>query len=167
MNSKDDKEEPTSVQINDPNPNKKIALDNLTVEQKKQIYELLEQHVDEMTFVPQNEQIKIANALIFENLGIRVKRKGIKTIVTDLIKKGSLPSVSIEIKDEETPPQELSTNDEDDDPFLSATCEINRYYIKYQNGTASDQNVEEIRFKDDVVVEDDLITELHNFHFWE
>lgn len=118
---------------------KKVPLENLTEEQRVQIYDLLNQHYIKFVGATQAEQIKIADTLINEHLGLRVKRKGVKNLLTDY----------------------------NEDPFLSATCEIDKYYPQYQNGTASDDSVEEIRFKDEVVVEEELKEILNNFHFWE
>ena len=45
---------------------------------------------------------------------------------------------------------------ENEEPFLSATCEIKKYYPKHHNGMAVDSNAENIRFRDAVVVDSDL-----------
>lgn len=130
-----------------PTFSKKLSIDILTSEQKNQIYELLNQHHSEFTGIPQREQIKIADSLITEHLGFSVKRKGIKSLVYNIVE-DSLLSAS-------------------EDPYLPATCEINKYYPKYQNGSASDKFVEEIRFREDVIVEEGLRNELNKFKFWE
>ena len=122
---------------------KKIPLDVLTTEQKNQIFEILKQHHLELVGIPQGDQIRITDTLISEHLGFHIKRKGVKRIITDF------------------------SQPEDENPFISATCEIKKYYPKYQNGSASDKYVEEIRFKEDVIVEEELKKDLLNFHFWE
>lgn len=129
----------SNVDESTPPVSKKISLDTLTVEQKNQINDLLNQHLSKLIGISQKEQIKTADALIIEHFGVQIKRKGVKTLVSNLI----------------------------EDPFLSATCEIKKYYPKYQNGTASDKFVEEIRFRQDVIVENELIDELNNFQFWD
>ena len=145
---------------------KKQNLDALTIEQKGQLYELLNQHAQDFVGLPQSEQIKTADSLIHENLGIRIKRKSIKVLMKDLASNGSLPYSGKE-GSSILPIGNPESSKNDVDPFLSATCEINKYFPKYQYGRASDKKVEEIRFKDDVVVEEELKEELLNFHFWE
>lgn len=51
---------------------------------------------------------------------------------------------------------------ENEDPFLSATCEIKKYYPQHHNGMAVDNNAENIRFRDVVVVDSDLQRSLFN-----
>ena len=118
---------------------KKMSLGDYTTEQKRQIYELLKQHLSELKGMPRPEQIKAANALIVEHLGFQIKRKGEIMILSNLFS----------------------------DPFLHAPCKINKYYPRYKNGSASNRHIKEIRFGEEVVVENELLEELNGFHFWE
>lgn len=47
--------------------------------------------------------------------------------------------------------------------FISPNAEIDRYFIQYSNGSAKNEEVSEIRFKDDVVFDNELKEELKNF----
>lgn len=47
--------------------------------------------------------------------------------------------------------------------FISPNAEIDRYFIQYSNGSAKNEEVSEIRFKDEVVLDSEIIEELKNF----
>lgn len=47
------------------------------------------------------------------------------------------------------------------DPYVSATCEIIKYYPQFHNGMAADKDNEQIRYKEDVIVDSDLISNLN------
>jgi len=146
---------------------RKISLDKMTIDQKKQIYELLHQYKSEFAGLPQVDQIRYADALITEHLELRVKRKSVIIIVNDILRYDNLPSSLFDQVNTDAGKSSSQSLKEDEDPFFSATCEINKYYPKYKNGTASNTAVEEIRFKDDVIIDDDLKMELKSFQFWD
>ena len=142
----------------------RIKLNDLSSEQKSSIYDLLVNHISEMSEMQENDRTKYAESLIYEKIGIKIRRIGVKTIVEDVIKNGKLSMETDESEDSNTtvPP----TINETDDTFISATCEINKYYTQHHNGLASDSKNSEIRFKDDVVVEGSLIDELKRYQWW-
>lgn len=142
----------------------RIKLNDLSPEQKSSIYDLLVNHISELSEMQENDRTKYAESLIYEKIGIKIRRIGVKTIVEDVIKNGKLSMETDESEDSNTtvPP----TINETDDTFISATCEINKYYTQHHNGLASDSKNSEIRFKDDVVVEDSLIDELKRYQWW-
>ena len=47
--------------------------------------------------------------------------------------------------------------------FISPNAEIDRYFIQYANGSAKNEEYTEIRFKDDVIFDNELKAELKNF----
>lgn len=140
----------------------KVKLEDLSNEQKEIIYDLLKGKVAILSEMSVNEQIRFAESAITEDLGIRVKRAGIKTIVLDILsgKKSIFTNTNVE----------SNTSDQNiegvNDTYIPATSEINKYYIQYHNGLASDSKNAEIRFKDDVIVEESLIEELKKYQWW-
>ncbi|MBL0301717.1 MAG: hypothetical protein IPP61_05070 [Cytophagaceae bacterium] len=57
-------------------------------------------------------------------------------------------------------------NDKHLETFLSPNAEINRYFFKYSNGSAKNEDLDRILFKNDVVCDLELINELKNYK-WE
>jgi hypothetical protein len=47
--------------------------------------------------------------------------------------------------------------------YISPNAEINRYFIQFSNGTARNDEVQEIRFKNDVIFDNELLNELNSF----
>lgn len=141
----------------------RLKLNELSTEQKASIYALLEVHISDMSEMPENNRIKFADTLISEKLGIKVRRVGVKAIVADIIEKGNLSLISDNSGDATN---FQPTFNQTDNTFISATCEINKYYFQYHNGLASDSKNSEIRFKDEVIVEEALIEELKKYQWW-
>lgn len=139
----------------------RIKLNELSQEQKLAIYKLLLNNISNIINLSENEKIKFAENLIFTQLNLKIRRVGIKAIVTDVIENGEGALVKIKSNNDGIQPKDLGH-----DVFISATCEVNRYYPQYHNGLASDSKNTDIRFKDDVVVEDSLMDELRNFQWW-
>ena len=132
----------------------KSTLDGFSSEQKKKIYDLLENYISDILDLDTNEQIRFVDKTIREKLGFNIKRKGIKTIITDLMQDKSNSQNNNILE---------STNTSS---YIPATCEISRYYVQYHNGVASDSKNDEIRFKDEVIIGESLANELKNFQWW-
>ena len=143
------------------NSSTRIKFEELTLEQKQQIYELLGNSISAMADLPPNEQIKFADNTISENLGIKIRRVAVKSILSDILTDNTKLADDASIYTESTSQQ--VTNEE---KYISATCEIKKYYPQYHNGLASDNKNTEIRFKDDVIVDDALGDELKKFQWW-
>lgn len=141
----------------------RIKLNELTTEQKVSIYTLLDTHRASMAEMSENDRIKFADSLIFENLGVKIKRVGLKTVVSDIIENGALFFTGVGSVDDANVQSEQNQTD---DTYIPATSEINKYYIQYHNGLASDSKNTEIRFKDDVIVEESLIEDLKKYQWW-
>lgn len=142
------------------NSSKRIKLEELTKEQIHKIYELLGNSVSTMADLPTNEQIKYADNAILENCGIKIRRIAVKTILSDIFGGNAKLTDDTGIYTENT---SQVTNEE---KYISATCEIKKYYPQYHNGLASDNKNTEIRFKDDVIVDESLGEELKKFQWW-
>lgn len=142
---------------------KRTKLKELTTEQKKSIYALLGTHISSMSEMSENDRIRFADSLISEKLGFKIKRVGVKAIVADIIENGILSLTDADSRDGTNAQSEHNQIHE---TYIPATSEINKYYIQYHNGLASDSKNTEIRFKDDVIVEESLIEELKQYQWW-
>ena len=140
----------------------KVKLEDLSSEQKERIYEILKEKTSILLEMPANEQIRFADLTITEKLGFRIKRADIKAVVLGMLsgKDSLLKDTNI---DSDTSVSYIVGNG---DTYISATCEIYKYYPQYQNGLASDNKNSEIRFKDDAIIEESLVEELKNFQWW-
>lgn len=136
-----------------PTVSTKIKLEELSFEQKGQIYNVLGKQIEVLSVLSSSEQIKLADSLINDNLGFRVKRAGVKTIVKDIMSNGVMSKQTPEDTSVQSEAIKPTTKE---DPFISATCEIKKYYPQYHNGSAFDDNNTQIRFKEDVVIDEDL-----------
>lgn len=141
----------------------RTKLNELTTEQKKSIYALLGTHISSMSEMSENDRIRFADSLISEKLGLKIKRVGVKAIVADIIENGIL---SLTDTDSKGDTNAQSEHNQIDETYIPATSEINKYYIQYHNGLASDNKNPEIRFKDDAIVEESLIEELKQYQWW-
>ena len=141
----------------------RTKLNELTTEQKASIYALLGTHRTSMSEMSENDRTKFADSLISEKLGIKVRRVGVKAIVSDIIDNGVLSLSGADYVNETGAQPE---HNQIDNTYIPATSEIKKNYIQYHNGLASDSNNSEIRFKDDVIVEGSLIEELKKYQWW-
>lgn len=145
---------------NIPTESTRIKLGLLTEEQKSQIYDLLNKHLEELSSMSESDRIKFADNTIGDNLGFKLRRIGLKSIVSDLLNQKTGEADNIKEKD-------LTGNGVDNlsgqgyNPFIAATCEIKKYYPQFHNGIAADKENDQIRFKDDVVVDSDLLLGLN------
>lgn len=135
---------------NPPTVSTRFKLGDLTQEQKSQIQELLRNHLVELNSLTDSEKINYADKTIGEELGFKVRKNGVKSLV-------------VEILSEKTGEGSQSEDKVDNgDPFVPATGEIIKYYPHYHNGMAADKFTDQIRFKDDVVVDSDLKSSLND-----
>lgn len=126
-----------------------LKISDLTEEQKNDIYELLNNHRLEFADLAKNDQIKYANSLLLDNLKIRINKIAIGSILLDVFR-SSVSEKSI-----------VDNVFQSEDPFISATCEIVQYYPSYNNGTLKDATTDGIRFKEEIVIDEDLRNRLN------
>lgn len=115
----------------------KINFEDLTDEQLSQVSDILMSEKDGLSTMEGKELIKNVEFLIKDKLGISVKRKAAKTIISQL-------HINSKIEDFES------------SEYIPATCEVTKYYPKFKNGSALDDESNEIRFKEEVVLDSDL-----------
>ena len=120
----------------------KINYEDLTEEQLKQTFDLLMSEKERLSTMETRELVKNVEFLIKDKLGISVKRKAAKTIISQLHINNQLDNFE-------------STE------YIPATCEVTKYYPKFKNGSALDDQSNEIRFKEEVVLDSDLKTVLN------
>lgn len=143
-----------------PTVSTRIKLGDLTLEQKNQVMELLNNHVDELVPLTEQEKTKYADILIGENLGFKLRRVGVKAILSELSNQNS--SNTIQNKEVSSLIPENGHNGEQNyDPYVPATSEIVKFYPQFHNGIAEDKEKKQIRYKEDVVVDSDLLSILN------
>lgn len=129
-----------------------LKLSDLTVEQKNNICEILANHKPELSELAINEQILYAETLLLNNLNIKIRKIALKSLLSEIF--------NTNVHEKQNPSNEIDEVTVNEDPFLSATCEINKYYPQYKNGTLKDSNKDGIRFKSDVVIDEELVNKL-------
>ena len=128
---------PVSFEVNQ--PGKKVKLEDITQEYKVQIYELLKNNLEEIQKLQQSDRIKYIDGLIFDNFNIRIKRPDVKVLVSEAM------TMTI---------------------LIPPTCEIQKYYQQNHNGSAFSSTEGKILFKDEVIIDESLKTDLQQFKFW-
>ena len=138
----------------------RIKLADLTTEQKSQIIELIQKHSGELVTLSEQEKTKFADNLIGEKLGFKLRRVGIKTILSEIANE-QLKDTNKDLIEGSSKIEEEHNVEPSNDPYVSATCEIIKYYPQFHNGMAADKDNEQIRYKEDVIVDSDLISNLN------
>lgn len=159
-------ESESSNVLNNPVNSTRLKVEDLTDEQILQISDLLRNHIDDLSLLRPNDQIIFADKCIFENLGVKVRRVGVKAFVQKALTYNVSDDVATTSESPIADVPQISQIIEDD-PFISATCEIRKYYNQHKNGNATDGKIEKIWFTDDIVVDESLLNELKQFKFWE
>ena len=161
-------ESESSNALNDSVNSSKLKVEDLTDEQTHQISDLLTNHIKDLSLLRPNGQIIFADKCISENLGIKVRRVGVKAFVQKVLNdtENSIDEVATTPEPPIDDIPQISQTIEND-PFISATCEIRKYYNQHKNGNATDGKVEKIWFTDDIVVDESLLKELKQFKFWD
>lgn len=138
----------------------KIKLRDLTEEQKAQIIEVIKRNWAELVPLSEQEKVKFTDNLIGEGFGFKLRRVGIKSILSEIA--NQQPNGTNKNKSQgslET--EDVHNNEQNNDPYVSATCEIIKYYPQFHNGMAADKDNNQIRYKEEVIVDSDLISNLN------
>lgn len=122
--------------------NKKINYEDLTDEQLKQALDTLTSERTRLSTMEGRELVKTVELILKDKLGVSVKKKAAKTIIGQLHL--NAPS-----------------DDFDSNEYIPATCEVVKYYPKFKNGSALDDQSNEIRFKEEAVLDSDLKASLN------
>lgn len=144
----------------------RIKMEDLTEELTQQIFELIKNHIEELGALSPNDQSKFVDKCIFENLGIKVRRVVVKSFLQKALHDDTIQEVEPGLHSSFTDMSKIHQQ-ETEDPFIPATCEIRKYYNQHKNGNATDGKVSKIWFTDDLVIDDSLLKELRQFKFWE
>lgn len=137
----------------------RIKLGDLTAEQKSQIHELLNKHSELLSNLTEQEKTKLADKLIGENLGFQLRRVGVKAILSEMSNRQSDVATQ-NIDAESFSISQEHNSEQNDDPYVAATCEIVKYYPQFHNGIAEDKEKKQIRYKEEIVVDSDLLSSL-------
>jgi hypothetical protein len=135
-------------------PSSRLKSSELTENQKNDIRDLIGNVRNTIVQLDVNERTRYVDNLIADKLGYKIRRTIVKSFLNDVFKNES--SIDDSHKNEE---KKLI---EDGSKYVSATSEIKRYYPKYRNGSVTDERNDDIRFKDDVVIGEELLNELNN-----
>ena len=138
----------------------RIKLGDLTSEQKSLIFELLNNHLDALASLTEQEKTKYADNLIGEKLGFKLRRVGVKSILSEISNLQSGDETKDKGTDSLTKDKEKG-KESNDDPYVAATCEIVKYYPQFHNGIAEDKDKKQIRYKEDIIVDSDLLSNLN------
>ncbi len=128
----------------------RLKASELTETQKNEILILIESARESIIDLETNEQVKYIDNLISEKLGYKIRRIVIKSFLNNIPIDAKSNDVNTEKRIEES------------DIFVPATCEIKRYFPKFKNGSATDEKNQDIRFREDIVIGDELRSELNN-----
>lgn len=131
--------------------NKKIQLEDLSSSQLETIIERIN-HLELNPTSHISEQIRLVDSYIKDTFSIKLKRAAIKKLITEF-------SPSIAGANGE------NVKEVEGVIYVAANCEILKYFPSYNNGSARDNKYDEIRFKRDCVVDDELKLALDNFDF--
>lgn len=133
----------------------RFKIRDLTEDQKNDIYSLIDSVKDDIKDLDYNEKVIFIDNLIAQKLEYRIGKILIKSYLNKVTLGESEDVLSHSTSSLQIPSEETNI-------FVPATGEIKRYFPKYHYGFISDGKNEDIRFKDDIVIGEDLKKELNN-----
>lgn len=136
----------------------RVKLDDLTIEQIGKIKELIVSNIEDIIPLEGNDQIKFVDNLIASTLSFKIRRIAVKTILSEFIQDENIKSDNVVIMADATS-KEVNN---DDDHYFDATCEIVKYYPQFSNGTIKDGTNDGIRFKDEIIIDEELKSKVYN-----